>query len=347
MIAKTMGSLAATASLAFLAAIVVGFSPARSADLGGSCCSDLEERVAELEATTAKKGNRKVTLTISGQVSKSILWVGDAALKDGQIGDNANSPSRFAFAGSAKINAEWSAGYVIEIGVGDSDVSVRHNYLWVSGPIGKVSLGKTSTATDGISEISTANNLVANLPSTVFGVLVDGGRENTVRYDTPVLAGFVASAAWVQDGIWDAALRWTGEGAGFRLAAGVGYAEDSATTPWTLRRVSGSASVMHMTSGLFATAVLGEYRIDDLADIKLQSAHLTAGIEKNFFTIGNTTLFGEVGRLKLVSSFGDVSGDGWGVGAVQAIDAAAMDLFISYRSIESMNLVHAGARIKF
>ncbi len=33
---------------------------ANAADLGGNCCADLEERVAELEATTARKGNRKV-----------------------------------------------------------------------------------------------------------------------------------------------------------------------------------------------------------------------------------------------------------------------------------------------
>ena len=35
---------------------------AKAADLGGDCCADLEERVAELEATTARKGNRKMSL---------------------------------------------------------------------------------------------------------------------------------------------------------------------------------------------------------------------------------------------------------------------------------------------
>ena len=32
-------------------------APAKAADLGGDCCSDLEERVAELEATTVRKVN--------------------------------------------------------------------------------------------------------------------------------------------------------------------------------------------------------------------------------------------------------------------------------------------------
>ena len=45
-----------------------------AADLGGNCCADLEERIAELEATTARKGNRKVSLTIYGWVAQQVMW---------------------------------------------------------------------------------------------------------------------------------------------------------------------------------------------------------------------------------------------------------------------------------
>ena len=45
---------------------------ASAADLGGNCCADLEERIAELEATTARKGNRKVSLTVSGWVAEQV-----------------------------------------------------------------------------------------------------------------------------------------------------------------------------------------------------------------------------------------------------------------------------------
>ena len=44
-------------AIAAVAATAFGAS-AQAADLGGDCCADLEERVAELEATTARKGNR-------------------------------------------------------------------------------------------------------------------------------------------------------------------------------------------------------------------------------------------------------------------------------------------------
>ena len=54
---------------------------ASAADLGGNCCADLEERIAELEATTARKGNRKVSLTISGWVGEQVMWWDDGSVK--------------------------------------------------------------------------------------------------------------------------------------------------------------------------------------------------------------------------------------------------------------------------
>ena len=81
--------------------------PAKAADkAGGDCCADLEERVAELEATVARKGNRKVTLYITGQVSKAILWtdgLGDDFPAEGKprVIDNGNSGTRITMTGEA------------------------------------------------------------------------------------------------------------------------------------------------------------------------------------------------------------------------------------------------------
>jgi hypothetical protein len=47
--------------------------PAQAADLGGDCCADLEERIADLEATTARKGNGKVKLTVYGKVNEGVI----------------------------------------------------------------------------------------------------------------------------------------------------------------------------------------------------------------------------------------------------------------------------------
>ena len=104
--------------LSAAAMLIGGWSmPAAAADLGGDCCADLEERIAELEATTARKGNRKVSLTVSGWVNEAVFFWDDGNERNVYVGTNFIEQSRFRFLGEAKINADWSAGYILEIGV--------------------------------------------------------------------------------------------------------------------------------------------------------------------------------------------------------------------------------------
>ena len=100
--------------------MALGSAAAQAADLGGDCCGDLEERIAELEATTARKGNRKVSLKISGWVNEQPLYWDDGTESNVYVGNNDQERTRFKFAGEAKIDADWSAGYTIEIGVRDT-----------------------------------------------------------------------------------------------------------------------------------------------------------------------------------------------------------------------------------
>ncbi|MFM2422053.1 MAG: hypothetical protein RL291_583, partial [Pseudomonadota bacterium] len=107
----TMGLMKTTSLAALLAAAAFAGS-ANAADLGGNCCADLEERVAELEATTVRKGNRKVSLTISGQVNRALMYWDDGGRSNTYFGlDNTNTSSRISFAGRATISSEWSAGF--------------------------------------------------------------------------------------------------------------------------------------------------------------------------------------------------------------------------------------------
>ena len=90
--------------------------PAAAADLGGNCCADLEERIAELEATTARKGNRKVSLTISGWVNEAVFVWDDGREQNVYVGTNSSNSRRFRFAWRSQNYADWSAGYILEIG---------------------------------------------------------------------------------------------------------------------------------------------------------------------------------------------------------------------------------------
>src|SRR5689334_25330484 len=94
-----------------------GFATSASAaDLGGNCCSDLEERIAELEATTARKGNRKMSVVIYGEVNKAIMWNNLGSENSRQVVDGA-TPTVLGVKGEAKISPNWSAGFRIELGV--------------------------------------------------------------------------------------------------------------------------------------------------------------------------------------------------------------------------------------
>jgi hypothetical protein len=68
--------------------VLSGSVSAKAADLGGDCCADLEERVAELEATTARKGNRKVSLTVSGWVNEQVLYWNDGTENNVYVSNN-------------------------------------------------------------------------------------------------------------------------------------------------------------------------------------------------------------------------------------------------------------------
>ena len=160
------------AMIALAAATTVASTSVMAADLGGNCCADLEERIAELEATAARKGNRKVKLTVSGWVNESVLFWDDGVEQNAYQVTNLVAQTRFRFVGDAKINDRWSAGYLMEIGVagsnssgvdastdeGGSGLNVRHSAWWLSNKdVGKLWVGQTSSATDGITEINLAN----------------------------------------------------------------------------------------------------------------------------------------------------------------------------------------------
>ena len=106
------GGLRETASLMAIAALscvmgatVFGAKPAKAADLGGDCCADLEERVADLEATTVRKGNKKVSVQIYGKVNYAAMWWDDGGEQNFYVVNNYNESTRTGIKGKAKIAA--------------------------------------------------------------------------------------------------------------------------------------------------------------------------------------------------------------------------------------------------
>jgi predicted porin len=158
--------------------------PVKAADIGGDCCADLEDRVAELEATAVRKGTKTVSVTLYGQVNRAVLFWDDGAEQNTYVVDNNYESSRFGLKGSAKIAGDWSAGYRLEIEptgansarlnqVNDNNASdtngplfVRHSFLYVnSKKLGEVRLGLTATPIYNI----TKDTNVSELEDTMHG----------------------------------------------------------------------------------------------------------------------------------------------------------------------------------
>jgi hypothetical protein len=337
-------------------------APTMAADLGGNCCADLEERIAELEATTARKGNRKVSLTISGWVNEQVVIWDDGREKNAYQTTTENERTRFRFVGNAKIDASWSAGYLLEIGVRGSNqaavsqvaddagqgLDVRRSQWFIQNKdLGKIWVGQGSQATDGITEVNLANMVhfnnggqfqdvvggfqLRNKTGALSGITVgqvtnglsnpgEGTRFNVVRYETPTVAGFLGSAAWGEDDLWDVALRYAGEFSGIKLAAGIGYAQwtdgngvgspastspergcsrTATTSDSKCAELGLSASIMHLQTGLFVTGAYG-HRNDENRSRAVPGTRerdefywIAGGVEQKFTPLGKSTFYGE------------------------------------------------------
>lgn len=320
--------------VALALATSMAWTPAFAADLGGDCCADLEERVAELEATTARKGNRKVSLTVSGQVNELVYWWDNGDESNVYVGTSGFSSSRFRFTGDANISADWSAGYIIEVEVvsaqvnrstednddGRNAIAVRHSAWYLkSKRLGKITVGQTSFAADdilsGIGLGGTASATQGNIDGAPGMGLAFGGtttevgevfdvwdvdRGNVVRYDSPSIVGFVLSAAWGEDDRWDVALRYAGEFNGIKIAAGIGYHEyrdgERYGDAVDFNDIRGAISVLHVPSGLFADFGMTQRDFDVSGAKDFQFWYVRGGIYQRFMPLGKTSIFGEYGE---------------------------------------------------
>ncbi|MFM9850687.1 MAG: porin [Hyphomicrobiaceae bacterium] len=294
----------------------------------------LEQRIAELEAASLRAGDRKLTMHIYGQVNQAIMFWDDGFKSGMRVIDNDTSSSRFGIMGRTTSRSAPTVGYRIEFeidplsrhsgsgatSISDSPAHLRHAYVYVEDDrAGRLSLGHQSPATDDITIINLGSqmndaalhyNTNSAIPLAIGGGLVtdlrwgdiahnvDSLRGNLVRYDTPMLAGFVLSGAWGENDIWDVALRYQASAVGFRFAAGAGFMDDRERD---FKDVRGSASLIHNETGLYVS-VAGGIRDDD---VSVLSAHDTAffhygqvGISKQWLPYGRTTIFADYGLYK-------------------------------------------------
>ncbi len=90
----------------------------------------------------------------------------------------------------------------------------------------------------------------------------------------PTIAGFVVTAAWGEDDLWDVALTYNGKFGEFSVLAKVGYGESTDPVSYGLRRSDVSsfkckwggaaATIEHNPTGLYLYGGYGKQKIDSL-----------------------------------------------------------------------------------
>ena len=63
------------------------------------------------------RATARFSLTISGWVNEAVFWWDDGTEKGVYVGTNLIEQSRVRFVGEAKIDKNWTAGYILELGV--------------------------------------------------------------------------------------------------------------------------------------------------------------------------------------------------------------------------------------
>jgi hypothetical protein len=315
-------------------------------------------------AEEVNSGNDKVSLALSGQINRAVLYADDGTDEEFFHVDNDNSSTRFRLIGKGTFSENFSVGTQMEVQFeSNSTAAIRMNQTGAAGPnnfterklefyldhkgLGRLWVGQGDTASNGSSEVDLSGTSVIAYSgiADMAGGLEFGGaggrrinqawsnfdgfsRDDRIRYDTPNFAGFKASvsAFETQDDGWDAALRYSGDYGFAKVVAAVAYGETGSRD-----QLNGSISLLH-ESGVSATFATGQ-REEDVVGVREDPFFWYAklGYQMDAFDFGKTALAVDFGQAD------DVAADGeefqtFGIFLVQKVDAVATEFYVGYRN---------------
>ena len=222
--------------------------------------------VAVTSALAVPMAAQAVEFAASGHINRAVVVVDkDKDPNDGDLQhtDGKTSPTRFRFKGSEDLDNGLTIGGQLELGR-TTDWRTRHAAFDLSGVFGKLTLGHTSSAADGMPFADGAFNggswlagvtnscaWVTNGPACMSN---NGARQDILRFDTPKLGPATISLSTGNNEYWDAKLALAGAmgeaGYDFRIGYIAEYDKPVAAVP------SSSTTYSEET-------FLKEYKLDD------------------------------------------------------------------------------------
>ncbi len=343
-------------------------------------------------AVVAPMGANAIEHSISGHVNRMIRFADDGKASEIQQLDNSASQTRIRWRGTGDIGRGMKAGIYIETGVSssnsssapikldgdgdDTDFNIRHSRLDFSGRWGRLTLGHTGPAGDGIADQDLSGTGIANgydiMGDTAGGIAwrtkggadsgvtvsdtigtLDGGRRDIVRYDSPALGPVTIATSVANDNYWDVGVYGNTSLGGGTLAFAGGYIKSSQRDGYDAWAISAAYLFSQGTS------IQGTY-----SERNLDSAppgvsdpnnwHVKVGHKwgNNAVAIG----FGQGG-----DKVNDITASAFTLGFVHTIPKPGVELYAGYNyntadlssgtfgttSVEDVNVFFVGSRIQF
>lgn len=336
-------------------------------------------------------GGERAKLSLSGWVNRMVNIVDDGKDTDAYFVDNDDAESRINLVGTVTATDDLTLGSRIELTIApnksgnvsqkNQEVNNIFDQRWVEASLaskrfGKLSLGKGDTASmntaaadlsqTGIIAYATITDVAGGMlfrekdddsltDVSIFDAFhnFDGlNRKNRIRYDTPTYHGFSLGTSVISDQRYDGALRWGGQGYGFKAigAAAFAYPNEDDTD----FQYDGSFSLLHEDTGLNLALSAGLLERDNQSDP--YNYYGKVGWLTRFFSFGQTAFSVDYTRSVNLPTDSD---DGYSIGAaaVQQFEEYGTEIYLLYRlhsldrdvepEVHDINVVSVGTRIKF
>jgi predicted porin len=288
-------------------------------------------------------GQDKMSVSISGQVNKEILYHDDGQQGQTAIVDNAASNTRWRIVAKGNITESVSVESRLETslssspssaattanksrGTGQNNFTIRVAHIkFTHKSMGSVTLGQSWEATDGIQfqdqdgawlvaeafSDHTASGVMRNTAGATTGTTatwssIDGGRDDEIRYDSPTFGGLRIAASYTNGDEAHVAAFYGGSFGGISVGAAIGVITGSDDV--TNDSLAGSIGLAH-DSGVSVLLVAGEVDFDGGGT---GSAANTRPDGSNIY-----------GKIAYDTSLNDLGGTSFAIGYGETSDLAA------------------------
>jgi len=335
-----------------------------------------------------------VEMKISREIHRGVLYYDTENDSDIRNVDNDNDPSLFRFEGLLKKNPKVRLGGLVELELAanssanidqlDESVSadtfkIRKAELYFQTKhYGTLSFGKGNTASENTSEQDISGTFTAAHASVqkvggglfftnsaganstvrvnqVFNGFDGLDRQSRIRYDLPVMSGFMLSVSSIDGDQHDLAMRYAKKYNTLQVKAGFSVTDTASNSTLVDSQVSGSLSVLHNTGFNLTIAGGSQNTKDGDANRNPYFIYGKVGYQASLNNLGFTAFavdFGHYDELRTQREYGET----WGLQVLQKIVSWNTDIYISYRNfrvdnvaltLDDINTVLTGVRFQF